>query len=347
MRVRRSLAWGAVALVVLTVAAGGAGASAGPASTPRKVLIVSFPRLTWDGLRSTSTPNLRAFLSRAAVASMSTRTVGPRTDPSGAYLTIGAGNRADSLDPLTAGEADDVGEQTPAGTAAEVYGRRTGITPRGQIVALSIAEQQARNKALLYGAVPGSLGTALVRAGHRTAVVGNADETLTDGTHREAVLGAMGRTGQASAGEVSSSLLVEDPAAPFGVRSDPAAVRTSVDGAWSDADVLLVEMSDLERAEQARAQSTPAQGDAQFRSALRASDRLFGADGVRDAGPRHRPGVGPVADHAPGRLHDPDRHRPDDPRAVRDRPTGVDERHTRGQRGHHDPAPVPDRHDGA
>ncbi len=276
MRVRRPLAWGLVALVVLGVAAGGASAAPERAATPRRVLIVTLPRLTWDGLRSTDTPHLRSFLDRAAVASMSTRTVGPRTDPSGAYLTIGAGNRADSLDPLTAGEAADVGESTPSGSAADVYRRRTGITPTGQVVVLSVAEQQARNQSLLYGAVPGAFGTALVRAGHHVGVVGNADETLNDGTHREVALGAMGRTGQVTAGEVSSSLLVADDAAPFGVRTDPAAVRTSVAGSWADADVLLVEMSDLERAEEARAQSTPAQGDAQFRRALRASDRLFG-----------------------------------------------------------------------
>ena len=275
MRLRRALALAVVA-VVLPGAAAGASAAPSAVATPRRVLIVTLPRVTWNALRSTRTPNLTAFMEQAAVASMSTRTVGPRTDPSGAYLTIGAGNRADSLDPLTAGEAADVGETTPSGTAADVYHRRTGIRPKGQVVVLTVAEQLARNDSLLYGSVPGAFGSALARAGHRVAVVGNADESLNDGTHREVALAGMDRTGQVAAGEVSGSLLVGDDAAPFGVRSDPAAIRTSVAGAMSDADVVLVEMSDLERAEEARAQSTPAQGDAQFRRALRSSDRLFG-----------------------------------------------------------------------
>jgi hypothetical protein len=276
---RRAVALAVVLLALVSGAAGaGAATAAGPpgSMTPRRVLVVTLPRVTWSNLDATATPNLTRFLSRAAVASMSTRTVGPRTDPSGAYLTIGAGNRADSLDPLTAGQAADVGETTVSGPAADVYARRTGIRPTGEVVVLSIAEQVARNESLLYGSVPGSMGSALARAGHRTAVVGNADQSLEDGTHREVALGAMLRNGQVRAGQVGSSLLVADEAAPFGVRTDPAAVRSSVDASWATADVQLVEMSDLERAEQARAQSTPAQGNAQFRRALQRSDTLFG-----------------------------------------------------------------------
>ncbi len=113
-------------LVVLLVPAAGASPTVDDPPAPRRVLVVTLPRLTWEGLGSTTTPNLTNFLSEAAIASMSTRTVGPRTDSSGAYLTLGAGNRADSLDPLTAGEAADVGEVTSSGPAAAVYQRRTG-----------------------------------------------------------------------------------------------------------------------------------------------------------------------------------------------------------------------------
>ena len=169
-----------------------------------------------------------------------------------------------------------MGEATPSGPAATVYERRTGITPTGQVVALTVAEQVSRNDSLLYGAVPGALGSALARGGHPMGVVGNADETLTDGTQREVALGAMTTDGQVPAGRVSASLLVADDTAPFGVRTDADAVRSTVASAWTDADVMLVEMSDLERAEMARVQSTPEQGDAQFTWALRQADRLFG-----------------------------------------------------------------------
>lgn len=266
--------------VVLMVGLGPGRAEASTAAvdgTPvRRVLVVTVPRLTWARLDATATPQLTRFLSRAAVASLSTRTVGPRTDSAGAYLTLGAGNRADSLDPLTAGQAADVGESTPSGPADAVYQRLTGIRPAGRIVALTVAEQVARNNKLRYGAVPGALGTALARAGRPMGVVGNADQALTDGTRRDVALGAMATNGQVRAGRVSASLLVADESAPFGVRTDAEAVRSTVRAAWSDADVMLVEMSDLERAEMARTQSSPRQGDAQFNRALRRADRLFG-----------------------------------------------------------------------
>ena len=268
-----------VAMVMLAgvVALGGGGAGAAPrATTAGRVLVVTLPRVTWDRLATTDAPELSRFLDRAAVASMSTRTVGPRTDSAGAYLTIGAGNRADALDPLTAGQAADRGESTPSGTAAAVYERRTGIQPDGAVVVLSVAEQQARNDSLLYGAVPGALGRTLARAGRPMAVVGNADLALDDPSHREVALGGMDVTGQVAAGRVSDSLLVVDGSAPTGVRTDPGVVRASVEAAWTRAGVVMVEMSDLERAEQARLESTPAQGDAQFRRAVQAADRLFG-----------------------------------------------------------------------
>jgi len=240
-------------------------------------MVVAMPRLTWAELRAPDTPALDSFIAHAAVASMSTRTVGPRTDGADAYLTIGSGNRADAADPLTAGWSSDVGDDTPSGTAGEIYRRRTGIEPRGEIVALTIAEQVARNRELLYGAVPGSLATALVGSGRKMGVVGNADGGLADvAPQREVALGAMDRDGQVALGNVSATLLVADPDAPFGVRSDPDAVVASVDRVWADADVQLVEMSDLERADEARRESTPEQGEAQFAAALERSDETFG-----------------------------------------------------------------------
>lgn len=281
-RRRRSAAFGAVSAAALAasvaLATGGlAGASAPDGGDVRRVLVVSVPRVTWSELRDVSPPRLSAFMDGAAVASMSTRTVGPRTDGADAYLTIGAGNRADAMDPSTAGWASEVGDATPSGTAGEVYRRRTGIEPTGEIVALTIAEQVARNSELLYGAVPGSLASALEGAGRHMGVVGNADVGLLDvAPGREVALGAMDRNGQVAVGNVASTLLVADPAAPFGVRTDADALVTSVERVWDEADVQLVELSDLERAEEARRESTVEQGDAQFRRALERADAVFG-----------------------------------------------------------------------
>ncbi|MCC6184880.1 MAG: hypothetical protein IT194_09480, partial [Microthrixaceae bacterium] len=174
-------------------------------------------------------PELTRFLERSAVASLSTRTVGPRTDGADAYLTLGAGTRADAANPLTAGDAAQVAETTPSGSAAQVYQRRTGIEPTGEIVVLSIAEQVARNDALLYGSAPGAMAESLAGAGHPVGVFVNADTALDGGPpQRDVALAGRDRDGQVAVGNVSSTLLVADPLAPFGVRSDDDAVQASV-----------------------------------------------------------------------------------------------------------------------
>ena len=272
-----------VAVVLAAVGLGAFGGSAsassgrGSAPAPRRVLVVTFPRLTWDAVSRDEPPELTRFLERSAVASLSTRTVGPRTDGADAYLTLGAGNRADAANPLTAGDAAQLAETTPSGSAAQVYQRRTGIEPTGEIVVLSIAEQVARNDALLYGSAPGAMAESLAGAGHPVGVVGNADTALDGGPpQRDVALAGMDRDGQVAVGNVSSTLLVADPLAPFGVRSDDDAVLASVQRGWDAADVQVVEMSDLERAEDARPQSTVSQSDAQFSAALSRADRTFG-----------------------------------------------------------------------
>lgn len=267
-----------VAVVILSVAGtAGAATSASEPDRPRRVLVLSLPRTTWERLADTPTPRLRALLARSAVAALSPRTIGPVTDPGRAYATLGAGNRATTANPFTDGEAADADEDTPAGPAAAVFRRRTGIEPSGRVLALTFPAQVARNEQLLYGSRPGAFGGALVRSGLTAGVVGNAGQSIDDATRRQVALAAVDDTGQAAAGRVSADLLVEDDAAPFGVRSDPGRVLESVREVWaSGATVAIVEFSDLERAEQARPQSTPAQGDRQFRQALRDADALAG-----------------------------------------------------------------------
>jgi hypothetical protein len=246
------------------------------AERPRRVLVVTMPRLTWERYRDVQPPNLRRFLDGAAVASTSLRTIGSRTRPGQAYATIGAGARADTSVITADGLSADLGELTRDGPAGEIYQRRTGRSPDGAVLALTFPEVQARNRTLLYGAVPGSFGQALGDGGVGIAVIGNADRTLVDGEDRQVALGAVDRTGRVPAGSVSSNLLIADPEAPFGVRADNSIHVNAVETAWSSADVVLVEASDLERAEQARSESTPVQGERQYRRALRASDELFG-----------------------------------------------------------------------
>ena len=280
-----TLRWrAALGLVLVAVVLGltGGAAGAGPSAPsrqdpPQRVLVVALPRVVWDDIDSAHTPHLERFFDEAAVASMSTRTIGPKTEPGAAYLTIGAGNRADTEDPLTDGQAANRGESIDQESADDVYHRRTGRVPSGEVLALTFPEQVNRNDDLLYGTEPGALASTLEDNDRSMGVVGNADEPDARGIMRHVALAGADATGQVSAGNVSASLLVRDGAAPFGVRLDSDVVVESTSTAFAGgADVVVVEMSDLERAEQARMQSLPAQADAQFRRALEESDALFG-----------------------------------------------------------------------
>lgn len=263
--------------VLIALVPTAAAAAPVPDRAPRRILVVSMPRVTWADVAGHRPRNLLHLLRGAAVASMSTRTVGPRTDNPDAYLTIGAGNRADSPVASLPGDAAERTEDTANGPAAQVYRRRTGIRPTGEVLVLSLAQQIARNEELLYGAEPGSLASALHGTGRVVGVVGNADTALEDAVpKRDVALAAMDRRGQVPVGNVSDSLLVADPLAPFGVRTDSDALVASVDRGWRSAAMQIVELSDLERAEEARIDSTETQGDREFAAALQRADAQLG-----------------------------------------------------------------------
>ena len=146
---------------------------------PGQVLIVSMPRLVWQDVADQQPPNLMRLLERSAVASLSVRAIGPRTDLGEGYVTLGAGNRA-RVDRYRAGDAVDADEQIGPTTGAGLYQAVTGHDPEGAAV-LSLAVEEARADAdhLLYGSVPGSARTDAarrwaVRRGHRQRRRGTA-----------------------------------------------------------------------------------------------------------------------------------------------------------------------------
>ena len=140
------------------------------AATPRadRVLIVSYPGLTWAGVAAADAPALLGLLGQSAAASMSVQTATDHTTAPDGYLTVGAGNRADAR----------LGPGAPSVAAMP--------TADGFLVPAAEA-LRAHNDDLLYGAKPGALGTALGRStGTRAAVVGEGVAAL-------AVMDATGR----------------------------------------------------------------------------------------------------------------------------------------------------------
>ncbi len=257
-----------LATVVLALAAAVPGAAAQPEESPfpaarvDKVLVFSVPTLTWQTVLDEMPPVLMGLFERSAVASLSIRTIGPRTTPSEGYATIGAGNRAAVGDggaaPVTVGESV------------------TGITVTG-LDALAEANEEEG-----FGARPGTLGAALGAAGLEAGVVANADVTSPSGIeeHREAALAVMDAGGDIATGSVSPELSVDDPSAPGGRRSDVGAAAAAFAAAWDDAEVVLVEAGDMARlkvASSGSSGSSDAPVDAaDRRTALAQADELLG-----------------------------------------------------------------------
>lgn len=260
-------------------------------ATAAKVLILSVPRLTWADLEDGIPPSLARLLRRSAVGSLSPRTIGPTTTLGEGYVSIGAGNRATlatrralQLQPWIpdgeAGLALGVDERFSGEAAGRVFTRRTGVDPgQASVVHIGMPTVTTANERLLYDAVPGSLGSALRKAGLSGAVIANADLGESgDGPavlQREAALAVVDEVGRAG-GRVDQSLLERAPGAPFGHRLAREAVLGAFQEAWSDHDVVLVEASDLERADAFRAVADRQAAATVARDALDRFDELLG-----------------------------------------------------------------------
>jgi hypothetical protein len=266
----------------------------------RRVLVISVPATSWADISAARLPNLDRLFAQSAIAALATRSVRQRTSPADGYAALGAGARA--VGAGMPGQNFEPDERYGDSSAAEVFERRTGLPLGANIGALSISSIVDANDALPFDAEAGMLGKTLTAAGVGRAVIANADEDElepeADRYHREAALGMMDTTGRVPDGRVSDRLLKRDPAAPFGVRLDRKAVTAAFTKAWNarERNVVLVEASDLARANAYRGLASPEQRAAMRLDALHATDKLVGkllaeVDPARDAvfvvGPYH------------------------------------------------------------
>ncbi len=270
---RRLALMGALVGVSLSLLPGSASAQA--LEEPERIVVIFAPRLTWSMVDDLRPENLTELFGSAAVAMNSVRTIGPVTSPGEAYMTLGAGNRMTS-DRSIDGWVVDRSETLERGDPTLIWEQMTGLEADGSTVALGKAAVDRRNELLSYGSVSGSLGAALHDEGIDVAVIGNADQRLGNQSNRHVGLAAMDDTGQIRAGSVSASLLTGNDRAPFGLETDLTVAETTIDRALSEQRVVMVELSDLERAERFRSEATPDQGDRLYEAALRHDDAIVG-----------------------------------------------------------------------
>lgn len=131
----------------------------------------------------------------------------------------------------------------------DAYEYRTGIKcGRAMILHPEIALIRRVNEESWYRAKPGALGSALRKAGIRTAVIGCSD--IPNEVHREAVTVAMDDWGRVDCGEVDGSrLLRRNPLAPFGVETNRAALLAVYDALPADCRFVVVDFGDTFRAD--------------------------------------------------------------------------------------------------
>ena len=371
-----------VALAVLIVAsaghAGAATAVPSGATAVQRVLVISLPATSWSDIEAGDDPHLQQLLSQSAVADMITRAAGRKSSIAGGYTALGAGGRASAVTPL-AGQAFEPSEPYGESTAADVYRQRTGLPATSGLVHLGLDALVQENADGLYDPTIGALGDDLAKHRVPRAVIANGDgaQPVVDDPlpefQRAAVNALMGSDGRVPGGAVGDELLEPDPHAPFGVRMDNDAAYRAFSDAWRTGGVVLVEGSDLLRADLYTDFLTDDQARVQKQAALHRTDELRGPHARRRRsgarrGVRREPGVAParlgprgvghpragrearaapLGDQPARRLRVRDRHRADHPRPAR-LPDTVDDgrprhgggvRRPRARRAHQDAHP--------
>lgn len=220
---------------------------------PDHVVLLTLPAVVWQDLVDADTPTIDRLIDEGAVAAMSVRTASRRTVPERAYLSLGAGNRANvASNDAQAHLAFPASASFLGGTAAEELERRQGRPASGEIVHLGQPLLDFRQESFDYGAEPGSFGAALRDAGVRRGVVSAADLALEpepEDFRRAGVLGIVDHRGSVDTGTLEG-LLTTDPDTPYGIRTDPDAFGDAVSRALDRARVVLVDPGETARIEE-------------------------------------------------------------------------------------------------
>jgi hypothetical protein len=293
----------AVAIVVGTVAASTSLAMAAAADDPapvpagRRTLVFTVPGLSWQDVNDLDLPTLRALLDESAVANVSLRVMRRATPAAEGYATVSAGTRA-IVDLVDAGAAFGRDEAFGDGTAAEEMARQLGHPTVADVVVPSWERLSDEADSSEFGAELGMLGDALDDGDVGRGVVANADRFdplvvqplvfADEGRHREAALALADGDGLVPCGDVTSAVLVDDPSVPFGQRLDDIAVVAAFSRCATPDSVVVVEASDVARAEAYRDRVTSSVAEELRANALESADALLGrllaqVDRERDA----------------------------------------------------------------
>ncbi|MGH2748161.1 MAG: hypothetical protein ACRDKB_09585 [Actinomycetota bacterium] len=233
-----------------------------------RVALFTLPGVTWEEVRRVRPPSLLDAARDGAIGSMSVRTVSARLSYAAGYATLGAGGRIE-------------GPETVTGTPIESPGEaESGFLSPVSVGALAGMRETAESVG--FASVPGALGSAL---GGRAVAIGNgdygADAPSPTGYARWSLLVAMDEAGLVSSAATGPAFLIDDAAAPFGVRTDQDAIARAAEEALETScdSAVVIDHGDLTRADRLAGLSA-GERLVERAAALRAADELL--ERVRD-----------------------------------------------------------------
>ena len=242
-----------------------------------KVVIFGMPGLTWDEMR-TKTPNLEALADDGAVADLMVKTASTSATTQEAYASLGTGNplKASLLTSLALPADADFESDTAANALARRTGERPPATSSSWVRpscssttrASTSAPTRARSATRSRRRAPDRGRRQRGHRGGRRRVA--ADGSAADrrrGDDRQG-LGRQ-RCGRPRAAHERSRLRLRPS-------RRPGAVLGAVERAQTDADVVVVDPGDLDRADEQRRTFLPDQAVASRDRALPATDEILG-----------------------------------------------------------------------
>jgi hypothetical protein len=217
-------------------------------ASPR-VTVIIIPGLSFLELEQKNLPHLNGWIESGAIGAMNVRTAARDKSPVHSYATLGLGQRAYGDDQLGGGynaseRIKTIVDQEPHGPlASQLMERWTGRTvdPR-QIVIPIFPKFIASSTEIDYSQ---SLGTILREAGKNIVVLGNADR----GTEKRRYGPWMTADvhGSTAYGDVGENTFKVNPKRPYGIQTHYDYLLQQKHRYESDADLIVIELGDLDR----------------------------------------------------------------------------------------------------
>lgn len=257
---------------------GGQVASAGAGGLSGKAVVLVVDRVSAQEFPSADTPYCRRLAAEWSSGLMVTRSADSDSeqllDLGGEYATLGAGERANGTvtAALNFDSAELFGNPALPLTSRDIFRGYTGAVPgEGTAVCLGWQAILKRNEQTDSARNPGSLGSALSRAGLSDAVLGNEDAY--GEPKRFAALICAGGSGVVQRGSLSDLTVVSR--AETGItRTDYGRLTIAADGLLRRTDMLVVDTGDTGRIDRQADNADPAWLTREKRAALREVDRF-------------------------------------------------------------------------